>query len=127
MELVVQLALAVAVFGVTLSGGSLVWPRLTSAPRPQLLQNVHDQVMKTPIGSRAAGVLGVTTDNVEPLNIGEIATGAVGALKTAAQKRTQTIIMSQVMDQLTTRYESLSADQQQALQQIICKPTGVVK
>jgi hypothetical protein len=128
MELVVQLVLAVAVFGVTLSGGSLVWPRVTSAPRPQLLQQVHDSVIKTPVGSQAAQVLGVTDEqNVEPINLGQVAGNIAGSIKTAAQKRVQTIIMSQVTQQLTSQYEKLPKDKQQELQQIICKPTGMVK
>lgn len=128
MQLVVQLVLAVAVFGVTLSGGSLLWPRVTSAPRPRLLQQVHDTVIKTPAGAQAAAVLGVSDDTgVQPINLGEIA-GTIGnSIKTAAQKRATTIIMAQVRNQLMNQYQKLPTDQQQELQQIICRPTGVVK
>ena len=123
MELVVQLVLAVAVFGVTLSGGSLVWPRLTNIPRPPILQEVHDSVIKTSVGAQAAQVLGVTTDqNVQPINVGQIA-GTIGNdIKTAAQKRAQTIITAQIVGQLTSGYDKLPKDQQVQLQQIICKP-----
>lgn len=125
MELVVQLFLAVAVFGVTLSGGSLVWPRVTNAPRPQLLQEVHDAVIKTPQGEQAAQVLGVSTDeNVQPINLGQVA-GTIGnAIKSAAQRRAQTIITAQIVGQLSNGYDKLPKDQQQALQQIICKPAS---
>jgi hypothetical protein len=122
MELVVQLVLAVAVFGVTLSGGSLVWPRVTSAPRPQLLQEVHDTVIKTPVGANAAQVLGVTDDKkVAPINLGDLANNAWNGIKSAAQKRAQTILMFQVTAQLTNQYEKLPKDQQKTLQDIICK------
>ena len=130
MELVVQLFLAVVVFGVTLSGGSLVWPRVTSAPRPQLLQQVHDTVVKTPVGSQAAAVLGVTDDkNVQPVNLGALANNAWNGIKNAAQKRATTIVMSQVTAQLNSQYQKLPRDQQQVLQEIIChsSPSGVVK
>jgi hypothetical protein len=130
MELVIQLFLAVAVFGVTLSGGSLVWPKVTRAPRPQLLQQVHDTVVGTPVGSQAAAVLGVTDDkNVQPINLGEIANNAWNGVKNAAQKRAQTIVMSQVTAQLMNQYEKLPKDQQKTLQEIIChsSPSGVVK
>lgn len=125
MELVFQLVLAVAVFGVTLSGGSLVWPRVTSQPRPQLLQEVHDAVIKTSTGEQAAQVLGVSTDqNVQPVNLGQIA-GTIGnAIKSAAQKRAQTIITAQIVGQLSNGYDKLPKDQQTALQQIICKPAS---
>ena len=121
MDLVVQLILTVAVFGVTLSGGSLVWPRVTGAPRPQLLQQIHDSVVKTPIGSHAAQVLGVSDDkNIQPIDPGRIA-GTIGNnLKSAAQKRAQTIITAQIVGQLTNGYDKLPKDQQKELQQIIC-------
>jgi hypothetical protein len=121
MELVVQLALATLVFGVTLSGGSLVWPKVTRTPRPQLLQQVHDTVIKTPVGNQAASVLGVTDDkNVQPVNLGNLANNAWNGIKNAVQKRAQTIIMSQVTTQLMNQYEKLPKDQQKTLQEIIC-------
>ena len=124
MELVVQLVLAVAVFGVTISGGSLVWPRVTSAPRPQLLTQVHDSVIKTPIGAQTAQVLGVSDEqNIQPINLGQVVGNIGNSIKTAAQNRAQTIIMAQVMGQLTNQYERLPKDQQIQLQQIIC-PTS---
>jgi len=130
MELVVQLVLAVAVFGVTLSGGSLVWPRVTRAPRPQLLQEVHDAVVKTPQGAAAAQVLGVTDDKkVAPINLGKLAGDAWTGIKSTVQKRATTIVMSQVTAQLMNQYEKLPKDQQKTLQEIIChsSPSGVVK
>lgn len=123
MELVVQLILAVVVFGVTLSGGSLVWPRVTSAPRPQLLEQVHDAVVKTPVGSQVAKVLGVTDEyTIQPMNLGAAAGDIGNSIKTAVQNRAQTIIMSQVRQQLTNQYNKLPKDQQQEFQNIICKP-----
>ncbi len=124
MELVFQLVLAVAVFGVTLSGGSLVWPKLTTAPRPQLLQNVHDAVVKTPVGARAANVLGVSDDQAQPIDLGQISGNIVNSVKDAAQKRAQTIVTAQIVGQLTNGYEKLPVSQQQELQKIICSPSS---
>ena len=123
MELVVQLVLAIAVFGVTLSGGSLIWPKVTDAPRPQLLQQVHDSVIKTQVGSQAAQVLGVSDDgDVQPINLGQVAGNVINGIKSTAQKRAATIIMAQVMGQITDKYENLPQDQQKQRQQIICTP-----
>lgn len=125
MELVVQLFLAVAVFGVTLSGGSLVWPRVTTSPRPQLLQQVHDMVIKTPVGSQAAQVLGVSDDaRVQPINLSQIAGNIGNSLKSAAQRRAQTIITAQIVGQLSNGYDKLPKDEQKQLQQIICAPSS---
>ncbi len=130
MELVVQLFLSLVVFAATLSGGSLVWPRVTGAPRPQLLQQVHDSVVKTPVGATAAQVLGVTDgESVQPINLGVIANNAWSGIKNEAQKRAQIILMSQVTAQLTNQYEKLPESQQQQLREVICNasPSGVVK
>jgi hypothetical protein len=128
MELVVKLFLSVAVFGVTIFVGSLLWPKLTSAPRPEVLQQVHNIVIKTPQGAAAAQVLGVKDDStVEPINLAQVATDALNGIKSAAEKRAQTILVSQVTQQLMNQYEKLPEDQQLQLQQIICKPTGVVQ
>ncbi len=130
MELVVRLFFSVLVFGVTLFGGSLVWPRVTGAPRPQLLQQVHDSVIKTPQGAAAARVLGVADDtSVQPINPGSIANDVWSGIKNEAQKRAQIILMSQVTAQLTNQYEKLPKDEQQQLRDIICNssPSGVVK
>ena len=88
---------------------------------------MHDVVVKTPPGEQAAQVLGVSTDDVQPINLGEVANNIVNSVKTAAQKRAQTIIMAQVTSQLTNQYEKLPNDQQQQLQQIICKPSKSIK
>jgi hypothetical protein len=124
MELLVQLFLAVGVFGVTLSGGSLVWPHFTNAPRPQLLQQVHDTVIKTAAGSKAAQVLGVTDDKkVQPINLGATVANIGNAVRSAAQKRVQTIVTAQIVGQLSNGYEKLPRDQQKQLREIIC-PTS---
>jgi len=108
----------------------LVWPRVTRAPRPQLLQQVRDTVVKTPVGANAAAVLGVTDEaKVQPINLGDIANNAWNGIKNAAQKRATTIVMSQVTAQLNSQYQKLPKDQQETLKQIICasSPSGVVK
>ena len=123
MELLIQLALAVGVFGVTLSGGSLVWPKITSAPRPQLLQEVRDSVIHTAPGAVVAQVLGVTDDKtVQPVDMNALVNSAWRGIETIAQKRATTIVMSQITQQLNNQYKKLPTDQQQALRDIICKP-----
>jgi hypothetical protein len=124
MELLVQLFLAVGVFGITLSGGSLVWPHFTNAPRPQLLQQVHDRVVKTPVGFQAARVLGVTDDKtIQPVNMGQVVGSVGNSIKSAVQKRAQSIITAQIVGQLSNRFEKLPKDQQKQLQEIVC-PTS---
>ncbi|MCX6793953.1 MAG: hypothetical protein NTY06_02505 [Candidatus Gottesmanbacteria bacterium] len=130
MGAVAKFVLALVIFGVTVSGGSLIWKKLTSAPRPQALQQVRDLVIKTPQGIQAAQVFGVMDDtNVQPINLGQVVGDIGNSIKTAAEERATTILMSQVTTQLMNQYEKLPRDQQQTLQEIIChsSPSGVVK
>lgn len=130
MGAVAKFVLALVIFGVTVSGGSLIWKKLTSAPRPQALQQVRDLVIKTPQGIQAAQVFGVMDDtNVQPINLGQVVGDIGNSIKTAAEERATTILMSQVTTQLINQYEKLPRDQQQTLQEIIChsSPSGVVK
>ena len=128
MKVIVKFVLALAIFGVTISGVSLIWKKLTSAQRPQALQQVHDLVIQTPQGSQAAQVFGVTDDrSTTPINIEQVATDVWNGIKNTIEKRTQTILVSQVTQQLMNQYEKLSEEQQLQLQQIICKPTTMVQ
>lgn len=112
------LALAVAVF--SLSGVSLLWPRFTANPRPQVLESIHDVVRNTQIGSQAASVLGVSDEAAaQQIDVESVLAGAVGSLQSAVEARMQTVIMTQL-----TR--ELSEDQKQELRGLICEPTEPV-
>ena len=120
---VVQFVLALAVAATALGGGSLAWPRITAKPRPVLLQNVHDFVVKTPVGQRTADVLGVTDESsVEPVNLGEVASTIVNSAKSAAQQRIQKIVIGNAVNELTRQYDRLPEDQKQYIQQALCTP-----
>jgi hypothetical protein len=121
---VMQFILALAVAATSLAGGSLVWPRLTTQARPKLLQNVHDVVIKTPVGQQTAQVLGVSNEaQVEPINIGKTVAGAVEGVRGAIQNRVQTVVVGNAVNQLTTQFDRLPQEQKENIQQILCKPT----
>lgn len=120
---VIQFVMALAVAATTLAGGSIAWPKLTSQPRPQLLQQVHDFVIRTPAGQRTADVLGVSDESrVEPINIGVIAGNGVTAIKQSVQNRIQTIVVGNAVNELTRQFDRLSEDQKQTIQEALCKP-----
>ena len=113
---------ALIVSVVTVAGGSLLWPRLTTQKRPPIIQQVHDAVLKTPIGEQSANVLGVSDEaHVKPLNAGEVVAGIVGAAEGAVQSRIQTIIVKNAVNELTSEFDKLPLDQKQEIQQAICK------
>jgi hypothetical protein len=115
------IALTVAV--TSLVTGSIAWPRLTTASRPQLLQSVHDVAIKTSIGQQAANVLGVSDEtNIQPVNFGQVFNSVLDTAKNAAQKRMQTVIVGNAVNQLSSQFEKLPREQKEQIQQILCKP-----
>lgn len=122
---VIQFILAIAVATTSLAGGSLLWPRLTTQERPKLLQEVHDIVIRTPVGQETAQVLGVSDEaHVEPINVGQAVGAAVNGIKTVVQNRVQTIIVGNAVNQLSAQFDRLPKEQKVQIQQILCKPTG---
>jgi len=121
---VIQFSLALAVAITSLAGGSLAWPRVTTQSRPALLEKVHDMTIKTDAGQRAAQVLGVSDEsNVEPINLGKLVADGVNGVKSAAQKRVQTIVVSNAVNELTRQFDKLPKEQQVYIQEALCKPS----
>jgi hypothetical protein len=124
---VVQFTLALAVAITSLAGSSIAWPKLTNQQRPQLLQQVHDAAIKTPPGQRAAEVLGVTDEShVEPVNLGKLASDGINGVKSTVQKRVQTIVVSNAVNELTRQFDKLPDDQKVYIQQALCQPQPTV-
>jgi hypothetical protein len=118
-----QFIIAIMVAVTSLAGGSLAWPRITTQMRPKLLQDVHDIVMKTPIGKQTASVLGVSDEaNAKPINVGQIMGDAVSGIKISAQQRVQTIIVGNAVNQLRAQFDKMPQDQKSQIQEILCKP-----
>ncbi len=107
----------------SLAGGSLLWPRLTDRPRPKLLQDVHDMVLRTPAGQEAANVLGVSDEaHIVPINPGQIVASAANGVKTAVSNRIQKVIVGNAVNQLSRQMNNLSPEQQEYVKEAICKP-----
>jgi hypothetical protein len=125
MGLIVRFILASVVASVVLAGGSLIWPRITVNPRPKLLEDVKNIVIKTPSGQRAAYVLGVSDEaRAVPINIGSVVSYGVESVKGALQQRMQTIIVGNAVNQLNQQFDKLQPEQKKQIQDIICNPAN---
>lgn len=112
-----------AVASIVVGGVSLVWPRLTSAKRPQGLQQVRDALIKSDIGKQAAEVLGVSDEkNVAPISFPSLAASVANSAVSAVEEQAQRTVTTQIIQQLSKQYEQLPPEQKQQLEQIICKP-----
>jgi len=120
---VAQFILSTAISLSILAGGSIAWPRITTAPRPKLLDDVHNMVMRTPVGQQTANVLGVSDEqNIQPINVSAIVFGGLNSVKDAVQQRVQATIVGNAVNELNRRFDSLPVEQKQQIQSIICRP-----
>lgn len=102
---------------------ALLWPRLTSRPRPQVLQSVHDSALATAQGKEAAKILGVETEvGIKPISVNGAVASIAESITAVVQEKTKEIIAQQITTQIVNQYQNLPQPQQQQLQQFICKP-----
>jgi len=111
--------------GLALIGASLLWPRVTVKTRPEILTQVRNSVIGTPWGGNAAQILGVSDENnVEPLNMGTVVSGAIGSLVSTVETRAQEAVTARLVRELIRQFGELPSDQKQQLQEIICQPNS---
>ncbi len=102
---------------------SLLWPRLTSQPRPEVLQAVQETALTTGVGQEAAKVLGVEEEkNVKPVNLSSAAASVAGGISSTIAQKAQEIVTQQITNQIISHYTQLPQSQQQQVQEFICKP-----
>ncbi len=102
---------------------SLIWPKFTTQPRPLPLGQVRDLVLATKTGQSIAQVLGVTNEStIEPINISSVASSVTESVISGVQHRAQSIVVHQAVKELTKQFDQLPQEQQQEIQQLICKP-----
>lgn len=109
--------------GLMLAVTSLVWPRITSDPRPPALTKVRDVVMTTAVGKNAANVLGVTDESkITPVSVTTLVTeGATAALDGVA-KTAQHNVTTKLIESLGKQFDSLPEDEKKTFREQICQP-----
>ncbi len=107
----------------TIAGVSLVWPKLTSRSRPETLGKVHELVLKTELGQKAAEILGVEDEStVVPINVASAAAQVAVSVLSSVQEKTQQVVVSQTISVLAKKYEELPTEQKKQFENLICKP-----
>lgn len=108
---------------VAVSAVSLAWPRLSSTKRPDVLDKVHDIVVKTNFGSNLQNVLGVSVDTTPaPINIASAAAGVASYVVSSVEKKAQDVVYQQVLQQFFNQYQSMTPEKKKDIQDMICKP-----
>ncbi|HLD24551.1 MAG TPA: hypothetical protein VJB96_01405 [Patescibacteria group bacterium] len=102
---------------------SLVWPKVTSQPRPEALTRVRDVVMQTQMGQGLAETLGVSDEEgVTPVNISDIVTTGTNAAIDTVTKSAQRAVTSRLLESLGTQFNTLPEEEKATFRAQICTP-----
>ena len=108
---------------VVISIASLVWPKVTTQPRPKQLTQVREMVMQTQAGKNMAQVLGVTDEaTVKPMSVGEFVQEQTAAVVSSVADSAQHAVTSQLLIQLSKKFSELPKAEQEQFRSLICTP-----
>lgn len=122
MPLVIKYALAAAVGAGVVATASLIWPKFTANPEPEVLKQVRNTVLGTEVGQSAAELLGVSDSSVKPLNFSDTVSSVAGVVTSSVEQKVAQIVSDQVAAQVIKQYQQLPAVQQDRVVEMICKP-----
>lgn len=102
---------------------SLLWPKVTSEPRPEALTRVRDVVMQTQVGQGIAQTLGVTDEvGVEPVNVADLVTTGTNAALDTVTKTAQHAVASRLLESVAKQFNELSEEEKATFRAQICQP-----
>ena len=124
MGAIVQFVIAAVVAAVSVTSGSLLWPRFTDQPRPQVLERVKEAALTTEAGKNAALVLGVSDEKqIQKIRIDQMIVSGIDGVKNSLTARIETILVTQAVRELSRQFDKLPADQRTYIQEALCKPS----
>ena len=107
---------------IIVAGASLVWPKITGAPRPEPLTQVKNMVLGTDIGKQAAQALGVEDEAaVVAVDVASVAGAAISSAASNVQQKASEAVTREIIIQVVNKIETLAPDQQQVIKELICK------
>ncbi|MEK7543367.1 MAG: hypothetical protein AAB557_00700 [Patescibacteria group bacterium] len=122
MLYIIKYALVAVLGAGAVAGMSILWPRFTNKPEPQGLEQVRTTVLGTEVGQNAAALLGISSDNVKPLNLSDTVSSVAGVVTSSIEQKVAQIVSDQVAAQVVKQYQQLPAIQQDHVVELICKP-----
>lgn len=106
-----------------ISLASLVWPKVTSEPRPEALTRVRDVVMHTQAGQGIAQALGVMDESTAtPVSISSVVTTGTNIVIDSVTKSAQHAVASRLMESVAKQFKDLSEEDKASFRAQICEP-----
>ncbi len=122
MPLILKFIIVLSSTIVFVAGASLVWPKITGYPRPDLLTQVKNMVLGTDIGKQAAQTLGVEDEKtVVPLDVKAVAGTAISSAVADVQQKAADAVTREIIIQVVNKIETLAPDQKQIIKDLICE------
>lgn len=108
---------------VVIAFASLIWPRISSDPRPTALTKVRDMVIETPAGVNLANVLGVADESAaEPINISDLVTTGTNAVINTVATTAQRTVTNRMLETLAGQFNGLPEEDKASFRAQICDP-----
>lgn len=118
----IKFIFALLAAGITVSAGSLLWPRLTQKPEPPALKQIRDVVVSTDIGKQTANILGVESDNPAPIDPQLVIKNAAATIIAGVEDKAQQIVIQQAVNQIVNQLDRLPVTQKEDIINALCKP-----
>jgi hypothetical protein len=105
---------------------SLLWPLITTEPRPEPLTKVREVVLQTQQGQSVAQVLGVADEaNIVRVDPGTAVAGVVQTVVGSITAGAQKAVASRVIESLANQFDHLTPEDKLQFQERICQPVTV--
>jgi len=119
--MIVRFAGAFLLTVATVIGGSFAWPKFTNVPRPEILEKIYTEVVKTPTGQGIEAVLGATDVITSPESLASYSGQLVASAGASIQKKAEEVVMDKVLNDLLLRFATLTDKEKDKVREAVCK------
>lgn len=107
--------------GIISIGASVVWPYVSSSPRPDALGKIYSAVGNAPIIAQTEGVVSSLIPPQTKDNLGSVAGAAASALVESVGESAKDAALNKALDEVLKQWDALPQDKRTRIQEKICR------
>lgn len=111
----------VLLIGILSIGASVVWPYVTSSPRPDTLGKIYGAVGNAPFITQTEGVVSSLIPPQTKDNLGSVAGAAASALVESVGESAKDAAINKALDEVLKQWDALPQDKKNRIQEKICR------
>lgn len=119
--MVFRFILTAILAGIVAVGASVVWPYVTSAPRPDALGKIYSAVGNAPVIVQTEGVVSSLIPPQTKDNLGSVAGAAASALVESVGESAKDAALNKALDEVVKQWDTLPQDKKDRIQEKICR------